>query len=298
MRIISLEGIPSSHLGKSGWPWVENNPDISTFPYHQTWPRITVVTPSYNQGEYLEEAIRSVLLQNYPNLEYIIMDGGSTDNSIEIIHKYEPWLSYVHIGPDDGQSSAIAEGFQKSSGDILAWLNSDDRYLSGTLTRVAQFFDTHPECIFANGDVNYIDSDGKFKKRIYASRPNHFLTANLGKHGWPQQGCFWRRSAYEQVGGLDPSLQFCMDRDLFIRLTGLGPGKRIPGPPLADFRIHSLAKSSTIEHINKKESQMLLDKYGNPAISSKKRILNFFWLFWVKPTNLRSRFNRKFGWEW
>ncbi len=103
------------------------------------------------------------------------MDGGSTDGSADIIRQYEPWLSYVRIGPDDGQAAAIAEGFRHATGDILAWLNSDDRYRSGTLQRVGRFFTMHKDVVFANGDVNYIDVDGNFVLRSYAVRPNRLL---------------------------------------------------------------------------------------------------------------------------
>ena len=104
------------------------------------WPRISIVTPSFNQGRFLERTILSVLNQNYPNLEYIVMDGGSTDESVEIIKKYENYLAYWISEKDNGQSDAIKKGFQKSTGEILAWLNSDDIYLSGALRGVAGFF--------------------------------------------------------------------------------------------------------------------------------------------------------------
>jgi GT2 family glycosyltransferase len=261
------------------------------------WPRITIVTPSYNQAEFIEETIRSVLLQGYPDLEYIIMDGGSTDGSVDIINRYEPWLSDVRIGPDGGQAAGIGEGLRRATGEILAWLNSDDRYRPGAFQRVASFFANHPKVVFGNGDVNYIDADGHFVERIWATRPTHFVTANLGIHCWPQQGCFWRRWAYEQAGGIDTSLQFCMDRDLFLRLARIGPSRRIPGPPLADFRIHGQAKSSTILDIAKQESEALITKYGNPRIRSKERLLRILWWFWYQSVFVRRQLSRHFGWE-
>jgi glycosyltransferase involved in cell wall biosynthesis len=257
-------------------------------------PKISIVTPSYNQAKFLEEAIRSVLLQGYPNLEYIIMDGGSTDGSKEIIQKYRSLLSYVRIGPDGGQAAAIAEGFNHASGDILAWLNSDDRYLPGALFRVAQFFTTHPDVVFISGDVNFINVQGQILERIYSVRPNRTITANIGIHCWPQPGCFWRRWAYQEAGGIDTSLQFCMDRDLFIRLIGIGKGARIPGPPLADFRIHDEAKSSKMLEIADREDQLIIDRYSSPELKKFSGLLKLYWYFWGLPVRARSLYHRLF----
>jgi len=299
MRVYTLQDLPEALPRCNGWPWNETSPQLpETMPNGSPWPRISIVTPSYNQVQYLEETLRSVLLQGYPHLEYIVMDGGSADGSVEILRRYEPFLSYLHIGPDGGQAAAIKEGFQHATGDILAWLNSDDRYRPGALTRVASFFSTHKRVIFGNGDVNSVDARGQVVRRIYATPPNRFLTANLGIHGWPQQGCFWRLKPYEQVGGVDASLRFCMDRDLFIRLTGVGPSMRIPGPPLADFRRHDQAKSFTILDIRKAESAALIKKYAKPSRYYRKKILLILWNIWNIPVKIRARSNKKFGWEW
>ena len=291
-------GYPSPTKGKIGWPWTESSSQLpATMPGGSPWPRISIVTPSYNQAQYLEEAIRSVLLQGYPNLEYIVMDGSSTDGSVEILRKYEPWLTYLHIGPDEGQAAAIKDGFERATGEILAWLNSDDRYRPGALHRVAHFFLTHPKVVFGNGDVNFVDNSGQWIKRMFARKPNRFLTSNLGVHGWPQQGCFWRRWVYERVGGIDPSLHFCMDLDLFIRLIGTGPGRRIPGPPLGDFRIHDQAKSSNLREVAIEETTMIIKKYGAAGLCFNKRFLLRLWRLWHKPVRLRRRLYRRYGWE-
>ena len=124
------------------------------------YPKISIITPSYNQGQFLEQTILSILSQDYPNLEYIIMDGGSSDNSVEIIRKHEDNLTYWVSEPDKGQSDAINKGFQRATGDILTWLNSDDYYLPGTLHTVAEYFTQHPdvECIY--GDLQVVASNG------------------------------------------------------------------------------------------------------------------------------------------
>ena len=297
-RCPALTDLPAPISSKSAWPWTEESrqlPDI--MPGGSRWPKISIVTPSYNQAKFLEETIRSVLLQGYPNLEYIIMDGGSTDGSREIIERYQPWLSHVRIGPDEGQAAAIAEGFNLASGDVLAWLNSDDRYLPDSLGRVARFFTDHPDVTFASGDINYIDVQGRILERVFAVRPNRSITANIGLHCWPQPGCFWRRWAYEEAGGIDASLQFCMDRDLFIRLIGVGQGSRIPGPPLADFRAHDEAKSSTMLETGKKEDALIIQRYSSPGLRNSPGLVKLYWRFWGVPTRVRALSYRLTGWE-
>lgn len=264
MRCPSLAELPPPPAGRTGWPWtVETPPSPPAMPDGKPWPLISIVTPSYNQFRFLEETLRSILLQGYPNLEYIVMDGGSTDGSLEILHKYAPWFSYWQSERDGGQAAAIASGFQRAQGDIMAWLNSDDIYTPGALVRVARFFAARPRTVFGNGDTNVIDQDGRFIYRITAVHPVPRVTATLGNHSWPQQGCFWRRTAYERVGGVDASLRFCMDRDLFLRLTHAGHSQRIPGPSIAAFRTHEEAKTTLIQDVWAQEDQMLKQRYAS-----------------------------------
>lgn len=294
----TLHNLPAPPPGRSGWPWTVAPPPLSMLrPGGRPWPRISVVTPSYNQGHFLEETIRSVLLQGYPNLEYLVLDGASTDDSVAIIEKYAPWLSFWRSERDGGQSAAIADGFDRAGGEILAWLNSDDCYRPGALERVGRFFARRPNLAFACGDVAITDFGGQTTKRIFAIQPNRFLTANLGRHVWPQQGAFWRRQAYLKAGGVDRSLRFCMDRDLFLRLTAVGPAARIPGPPLGEFRQHEEAKSSTILDVAQDESEMLMARYGSPAIRRRRQLLETLWRLWYRPTGLRIRLHTMFGWE-
>lgn len=298
MPLPDLRDLAQPLPGKVGWPW---DSQLPVFPDKLSndcdWPKISIVTPSYNQGRFIEETIRSVLLQGYPNLEYIVIDGGSTDNTVDVIQKYEPWLTYWVSEADAGQADAIGKGFQRATGQILAWLNSDDFYEPDAFKRIAYFFTSNPDLIFANGDVNLVDTTSHFVRRIFAMRPSRFFAANYGQHGWPQQGCFWRRSAYEHVGGVDPSLHFCMDKDLFIRLISAGPGRRIPGPPLANFRQHGQAKSATLNHIAQRETVDIIEKYGREEWTSHPRLLQSLWWLYRKQAALRMRVDRYFGLE-
>jgi glycosyltransferase involved in cell wall biosynthesis len=299
MSVSDLGHLPLPVEDHSGWPWKGQIPQSPRRMVNgQKWPKISIVTPSHNQGQYIEETIRSVLLQGYPNLEYMVIDGGSEDQSVRIIKKYEPWLAYWTSEADEGQAHAISKGFQRATGQILAWINSDDFYEPGTLKRVATFFVGRKDLVFANGDVNLVGEDSQFRRRIYAMRPSAFFAANSGQHGWPQQGCFWLRSIYEQVGGIDPSLHFCMDKDLFIRLVKAGRGQRIPGPPLANFRLHSQAKSTLLQDTARRETSAIVDKYGQRKWASRPALMSVLWWVYRKEAALRLRLNRYFGYEY
>lgn len=298
MRPPRLHELPAPPPDRRGWPWTEEPPELPPAPPGGApWPKITVVTPSFNQIAYLEETLRSVLLQGYPNLEYIVMDGGSDDGSVALIERYAPWLSHWQSRPDGGQSAAIADGFALASGDLLAWLNSDDRYRPGALARVGRYFARQQRVSFLCGDVNHVEQSGRLIKRHYIAPPSFFITANAGFHNMVQPGCFWRRDAYERAGGLDRSLRFCMDRDLFLRLLRVGPARRLPGAPLADFRHHSEAKSSTILDVRARESALLMERYGSPYLRGLRRPLAHLWEAMKWPARLRGWAHRRWGVE-
>lgn len=222
-------------------------------------PKISIVTPSFNQGGYLEETIRSVLEQDYPNLEYIVMDGGSTDGSTEIIRKYVDRLADWKSAKDGGQADAIRTGFARATGDILCWLNSDDTIAPGTLRTVGEFFAAHPDVDLVYGDLNLVDAEGK---RLYTARPLLRLGILVYENAFiPQQAMFWRRPLYERVGGLDPLLCFAMDFDLVVRFLLAGARvRKLPGI-LANYRWHPAAKSSTIRDVMGKEIHELVRRH-------------------------------------
>jgi glycosyltransferase involved in cell wall biosynthesis len=153
MRCPRLAELPSPPAGKTGWPWTVETPQLpAARPDGTPWPRISIVTPSYNQGQFIEETIRSVLLQGYPDLEYIVIDGGSTDGAIDIIRKYAPWLAYWTSERDDGQVGAINAGMSQASGSLLNWINSDDLLLPRALEALGSIMAfTHSAALISGG---------------------------------------------------------------------------------------------------------------------------------------------------
>lgn len=261
MRCPMLRELPAAPPGKTGWPWTEESPKVpDTMPDGSLWPRVTIVTPSYNQGQFIEETIRSVLLQGYADLEYIIMDGGSTDGSAEIIRKYEPWLAYWVSEPDRGQADAIQKGFERSTGEILAWLNSDDRYFPLALVAVGEFVGKNPKAELIVGNSTRTDHGGRL---LNCRRPCRITFDRLlfGYWGLTQPATFWRRKPFFEVGGLDTDLEFCLDLDLFLKLLARKPARRLDRY-LAAPRVHPASKSSTMQDTGEREAQLLYARHG------------------------------------
>lgn len=206
-------------------------------------PLVSIVTPSFNQAAYLEAAIQSVLGQDYPRLEYVIVDGGSTDGSLDIVRRYAERLTHWSSEPDSGQTEAINKGFARATGDILAWLNSDDVYYPGAVRGAVAFLQAHPEVGMVYGDAEFINESGKPVGRFPARQTSQ---ARLGR-GYvhiPQQASFFRASLWKMVAPLDPTFYFAMDYDLWVRIAGLAQLRYRPGA-WAGFRLHADAKTST-----------------------------------------------------
>jgi len=276
-----LSSLPVPAEGRTGWPWTEETPPLPlTLPDGQPWPKISIVTPSYNQGQFIEETIRCVLLQNYPNLEYIIMDGGSTDGTREILERYSPWLSYVVSVPDNGQSDAIATGFELASGEIIAWLCSDDLYLKNALEWVANQFIANPQIDLICGATNLDQGKGWFpwmETRYRYSTPTYPKLIACGQCV-QQPGCFWTKSAYQKTPGVDRNLKFCMDYDLLLKLCYVGKAKYFD-QEIAWMRIHKDSKTSTLHHIHNTERQLIVEKALQISTSSNFYlcILSYFY---------------------
>ncbi len=254
------------NIEKSGWPWVFGELQDSKPIPATDLPRITIVTPSFNQGQFIEETIRSVLLQGYPNLEYIIIDGGSTDNSLEIIKKYEPWLAYWVSEADQGQSHAINKGFERSTGNILAWLNSDDIYLPGALFHVANaVLESNAEWIVGITSVTDIDlkvfdrfvpqiNTGNWKVKDYKSYGwLDFVITHQSGTALPQLSSFWSKKAVTKVEGIDESFRYAMDHDFYGKLAYAGYRPELIPQTLACFRNHQQQKTSEFPSIFWKE---------------------------------------------
>ena len=206
--------------------------------------KISIVTPSYNQGEFLEQTIDSVLSQNYPNLEYLVIDGGSTDNSVEIIKKYEKHLAYWISEKDNGQSDAINKGFKKSTGQIFNWLNSDDWYTENTLQKVADAFGNKQTNVFC-GRSRILENGVEIRQNkgtdIYST-----LEKTIGFARIDQPETFYRKSCLDAIGLLNSDLHYVMDRDWWIRyllLFGLN-GIEKTNDILVNFRSHPSSKTN------------------------------------------------------
>jgi len=201
--------------------------------------KFSIVTPSLNQAQFIRETIESVLSQDYPYKEYIVVDGGSTDGTLDIIRSYEDCLTWVSE-PDRGQSDAINKGFRMASGDVFAWLNSDDTYLPGALKTVADFFEANPSVDLVYGDVLYVGGDGQLLKQKPAPE---FDRHQLLKWCFiPQPAAFSRSSVWHAVGGLDERLQYAFDWDLWLRMARVCEARKWPAT-LATFRWHRQSKT-------------------------------------------------------
>jgi glycosyltransferase involved in cell wall biosynthesis len=184
----------------------------------ETMPKISVVVPSFNQAKYLELTLRSILDQQYPNLELIVIDGGSKDESPDIIRKYEKHMKFWCSEPDGGQTQGIIKGFSHATGEILCFLNSDDLFEPGALREVGEYFARHPDADAVYGNALWIDADGNTlqpKKEIPFNRFIWLYTYNY----IPGMSMFWRRTIYDKAGGLNPAFQLAFDADLWIRFS-------------------------------------------------------------------------------
>jgi glycosyltransferase involved in cell wall biosynthesis len=203
---------------------------------------VSIVTPSYNQARYLEATIRSVLEQDHPHIEYIIMDGGSSDGSVDIIKKYAPRLTWWTSEKDKGQTDAINRGFARAKGEILAWINSDDTYEPGAVASAVASLRDSPEVGMVYGDANYIDENGRVCGRFPAA-PTDYRRLRRGYVHVPQQAAFFRAGLWRQVGPLDPSFYFAMDYDLWVRIAARSQVQYCGGRAWANFRLHGDSKT-------------------------------------------------------
>jgi glycosyltransferase involved in cell wall biosynthesis len=230
--------------------------------------RITVITPSFNQGRFIEQTIQSVLQQDHPDVEYLVMDGGSTDSTREVLARY-PKLQWVSE-QDRGQSDAINKGFRAATGEILAWLNSDDWYEPNVLGDVSRYFEDHPECMVLYGDIAFVDIEGR-----------RFLTYTGNKINLPnlkacpdlvrQPSTFWRKEVVEQIGGVDESLHIVMDFDFFLR-AGLHWEFHYIPRIISNYRCYEENKSLSM---SRRQVREMLKVYRKNHVPLSPQILRF-----------------------
>jgi glycosyltransferase involved in cell wall biosynthesis len=252
------------------------------------WPRITVVTPSFNQGKFLEETIQSVLNQNYPNLEYFIVDGGSTDNSVDIIKKYAEKLDWWVSEPDTGQSNALNKGLLRATGEILNWINSDDLFFPDALTNIAKSFITHPEADIFVGDHAWISSAGKIIKYSgppcrYAISINGFIIP-IG-----QQSTFFSKRMFESIGGwVREDLHAIMDADLYYRLFKAGAKLVRVKALVGAIRNHPEAKGCARKDLWSTERPKYLQQIGVSSLDIKLSLVKMRFVRIMDGSYLRS----------
>lgn len=236
------------------------------------FPKISIITPSFNQALFLERTIQSVLDQNYPNLEYIVIDGGSTDGSVEIIKKYSKHLTYWISESDNGQTDAINKGIKIATGEWVAWQNSDDIYYPNTFYFVAKIICNRPEIEFLVGNINIIDENDKVLRDVCYVTPSY---ESLLAEGMilTNQATFWRTKIHADIGFLNESLHYAFDYEWFLRLSKNRKGMHI-NKTLGGYRLHRATKTSNNSEKFAQENLTILKNH--PSVSFwEKKLLQF-----------------------
>ncbi|MFZ4473910.1 MAG: glycosyltransferase family 2 protein [Saprospiraceae bacterium] len=250
--------LPASPHDKSGWPWnIQVNPQI--YEKHNYWPKISIVTPSFQQGRFIEETIRSILLQNYPNLEYIVMDGGSTDETFEILKKYDRWISYWVSKPDKGQTNALNNGFNLASGEICAYLNSDDLFLPNAFYFIINSY------IYNNWNwvcSNTIVGKNTASKKIWKVNKKLSIHAFVAGQTFPQQGVFWKSTVLKKPY-FNEKWKFIMDRAFFFEIFSEKGAPFRLNILTSFFREHIEAKTSTMQEVCQNETKSHIEEILN-----------------------------------
>jgi len=259
-------------------------------------PKVSIIIPSFNQGQFLEASIRSVFEQDYPNIEYIVVDGGSKDESVEIIRKYQDRLTWWVSEKDKGHADALNKGFSHASGEILAWLNSDDIYFPTAVSEAVAILKSHPEVGMVYGDADLIDDVGVTIGK-FGSRQTSYRQMLRGSVHIPQATTFFRADLWHQVGPLDLSLFFSFDYDLWVRLAKVSQILYVP-KRWAKFRIHGAGKTIINDDRCYPDMLRVLEREGGSWFSWLRlrmitRKLLYSWLPWKFRLRLRKAFTFK-----
>jgi glycosyltransferase involved in cell wall biosynthesis len=274
VRCPTLADLPAPPQGRTGWPWTTASPILpETAPDERRWPRISIVTPSFNQGEFVETALRSVLLQGYPNLELIVVDGGSTDGSVETIARYAPWLTRWSSERDGGPAHALNKGFALATGEILGFLNADDFYLLGGLARVAREFRMYPSADVVSGHGYLATTQGDLGVPIFSDRwnPRRF---GYGTCVFVQQATFFRRRIFEQVGGFNETLRTCWDMELWAALARGGASFHACEEFVGAFRLHadSITGSPALRAQRLEDTRAIIERFRGRQEAPRDRV--------------------------
>jgi glycosyltransferase involved in cell wall biosynthesis len=262
---------------KSGWPWVEQV-DAAIYAGETDWPKISVITPSFNQGAFIEETIRSILLQNYPNLEYIIIDGGSTDETTTIIKKYDQWINYHVSEPDDGQANAIQKGLDKCSGIIFNWINSDDLLAKDALYHIGiTYIKNSANAKVIAGGCNHFTNDSSHPNPAYVK--DLTFDGMIGEYSWFQQPSQWLVLKNIKALAINQQLHYAFDWDMILNLN-LEPADIIYlHVILSHFRLHPHSKTSLFDERFKQEKLLIVRSYVQKVKSLQKKIILQKYLF-------------------
>jgi glycosyltransferase involved in cell wall biosynthesis len=225
-------------------------------------PRFSIVVPSLNQGRFIEETIRSVLDQDYPEKELIVVDGGSTDNTLDVIRRYEDRIAHWVSEKDRGQAHAVNKGFAAATGDVFGWQNSDDVYLPGAFRRAAEALAAHPGKDIFHGHIKFLDEEGRERdenRAVPVRLFNLLYDGSLVRN----QAAFFRRSVWGTLGGLDEAFRFCLDREFFLRAAHRRAAFRLVPEFLGAFRVHEEAKTRGMQKVRRTEDERLMDLYAS-----------------------------------
>lgn len=240
-------------------------------------PLVSIVTPTFRGARFIEDTIRSIRDQSYPRIEYIVMDGGSTDGTAEIVERYPEVISTFVSERDEGQADAIRKGFEIATGDVLAWLNADDTYEPGAVESAVNAL-TASVADVAYGDMNLIDASGnKIGERRLSPLPRFgrlqgFISGTLGLY---QPAAFWTRKLCESVGGVDPTFQFTMDNDLFVKFVAEGARFQYIERPLTNFRVHAESKTSTMQDVASQDTARIAAKWRRKGAMYRQTVMMY-----------------------
>jgi glycosyltransferase involved in cell wall biosynthesis len=287
MFLLTLKDLPPPPNGKIGFPWTEAPPPQYI---NDDLPKISIITPSFNQGQFIEETIRSVLLQGYPNLEYIIIDGGSTDNTVEIIKKYCDFIHYWVSEKDNGQSDAINKGLKHATGEVFNWLNSDDFYLPNALINVGNAFRNKELNVFC-AQLFVEAKDGK-RSHFRGTFLENTIEKTITSRYFCQPPTFFRLSIVKELGGIESQLYFCMDLELWINYLAHFGHKGVMESAifLAVFRLHDASKTEkSISTMHTDHINLLLSLIDSITLNS-----SFSHLFRKEKINFIRYFKKKY----